>query len=196
MIEGLKPFYNNTLRPVARLFSSIGLHPNYITLFGLLLFIGAAWFCAVSRWYYALTAVIIGSCMDGLDGILARENDMKSRFGAILDSTCDRISEIALLGGIAFFYMNSSSYRFWGPVLCFIALNCSLLISYIKARCEGVGISCNRGILQRPERLILLSTGLLTGPSIMIWILVGFSVLGFATVIQRIFQAAAGDMTR
>ena len=193
MIEGLKPFYNNTLRPIARFFNVIGLHPNYVTLFGLLLFIAAAWFCAVSRWFYAFAVVVAGSCMDGLDGMIARENNLNSKFGAILDSTCDRITEMALLGGIAFFYINSTSYRFWGPVLCFIALNSSFLISYIKARCEGVGISCNRGILQRPERLILLSAGLLTGPSIMIWILVGISVLGFATIIQRIHQAAAGD---
>jgi hypothetical protein len=68
----------------------------------------------------------------------------------------------------------------------------SLMVSYVKARCEGAGVSCNRGIMQRPERLILLCIGLLLGPRTMIFILGGLSILGAITVVERFFQAYKG----
>ena len=193
MLEGLKPFYTRTLRPVTRLFLGLGLHPNHITIFGLVLFIIAGWLCAHSFWHYALLAVIAGSLMDGLDGILARESNKISRFGAILDSTSDRITEFVLIGGIAMCYIKNENYSVYGPMICFIALSVSFLVSYIKARCEGEGIKCSRGLLQRPERLILLCAGLLAGPQSMFWILCGISIIGGVTVIQRLLQAAAGE---
>ncbi len=192
MLESLKPFYNNTLRPVARLFLRIGLHPNHVTLLGLMLFIAGGWLCAKDRWYLALIVVIIGALMDGLDGLLARESGKKTDFGAILDSSCDRLTEMALLGGLSVYYLRSDGYTLYGPLLCFAALCSSVMVSYVKARCEAAGISCSRGLLQRPERIILLCAGLLAGPSVMIWILCSLFLLGSITVVQRLFQAASG----
>lgn len=196
MIEALKPFYNATLRPVTRLLLNIGIHPNGITIFGLILFMAGGWCCAIAKWHIALIFVIAGSLMDGIDGLLARESGKQSEFGAILDSSCDRLTEMALLGGIAIFYQRYGlGDSFTGTILCFSALCGSVMVSYIKARCEASGISCSRGLLQRPERLILLSFGLLLGAKIMLWILGVVTIAGFFTAFQRILQAAAGKKT-
>jgi CDP-diacylglycerol--glycerol-3-phosphate 3-phosphatidyltransferase len=191
MLESLKPLYNATLRPAARFCDRIGLHPNHITIFGLLCFIEAGVLTCLNSWHYALLLVIAGSLMDGLDGVLARESGKKSRFGAILDSSFDRLTEMALLGGLLVFYQEFEKYREAGPILCFCVLSSSVMVSYVKARCEGAGIACSRGLMQRPERLILLSFGLLLGPYVMFWILIAMLTLGAVTVFQRFFEAAA-----
>lgn len=193
MLEPLKPFYNATLRPAALLALRAGIHPNHVTVFGLLLFITGGVLCAQSRWLAACIVVIGGSLMDGLDGVLARESGKKSQFGAILDSVSDRLTEMALIGGLLFFFLNGIPDNVVkGVLLCFSALCNSVMISYIKARCEAAGISCKRGLLQRPERLILLCVGLIGGPGIMLWILGVITVAGCITIGQRMMQAASG----
>jgi CDP-diacylglycerol--glycerol-3-phosphate 3-phosphatidyltransferase len=192
MLEPLKPLYNKTLRPVARICLRRGIHPNHITILGLLFFIAAGILCGRNSWLKALILVIIGSLMDGLDGVLAREGGKKSTFGAILDSCCDRLTEMALLGGLLFYYQRSTFFPEYSPLLCFIALCSSVMVSYVKARCEGVGIACTRGLLQRPERLILLCIGLVAGPAVMLWILGVIGLLGLTTMMERLFQASKG----
>lgn len=190
MIESLRPLYNATLRPVARVFLRFGIQPNHVTILGLLLFVASGIAVALDAWISAVILMIAGSLMDGLDGVLARESEKTSRFGAILDSCCDRLTEMALLGGLLYYYQQHTLFFSLGPILCFAALCTSVMISYIKARCEGCGISCGKGILQRPERLILLSVGLLAGPVGMLYILGGLLLLGCVTMVQRLVQAA------
>lgn len=203
MLEGLKPLYNNILRPLVRPLVAIGLHPNHLTLGGLALFAAAAWFIYKDQWVLALGLVIAGSLLDGLDGLVAREAGKKSVFGAILDSGCDRLTEILLIGGVLGYLLSAPvisfsrpfltlSTRAWGLVFCYTAVTMSLMVSYIKARSEGMGVACNRGIMQRPERLILLCAGLLLGPRAMVFILGGLSLLGAITVIERFFEANKG----
>jgi CDP-diacylglycerol---glycerol-3-phosphate 3-phosphatidyltransferase len=193
MLEPLKPLYNATLRPAARFCIKIGLHPNHITIIGLLFFIAAGIICVLNSWYYAVILVVAGSLMDGLDGVLARESGKKSTFGSILDSSFDRLTEMALLGGLLVYFQQKEPFTYLGPILCFCVFGTSVMVSYIKARCEGEGIACSRGILQRPERLVLLSLGLLLGPRVMIWILTLMLILGTITVFQRFFEAAANS---
>jgi CDP-diacylglycerol---glycerol-3-phosphate 3-phosphatidyltransferase len=186
MLEPLKPLYNAVLKPAAKLLLRIGIHPNHITLFGLLLFILGGYFSAVSRWKYALIAVIAGALMDGLDGVLARESGKKTVFGAILDSNCDRLTEMALIGGVLSFFLTLENPSIAGVIVCFTAVCASVMVSYVKARIEAAGIACSRGFLQRPERIIALCFGLFFGPKVMIWILAGISVAGFITFLQRL----------
>lgn len=190
MIESLKPFYNKVLRPFALFLGKLGIHPNHITITGLLLFTIAAWLCSTGSWKTALILVICGSLFDGLDGVLARETGKKSIFGGILDSSCDRLTEIALFSGLLLYYLKNPSVNYMEIILCFTGISGSVMVSYVKARCEGGGIQCSRGILQRPERLILLSIGLLAGPSSMFWILLIISVLAAVTTVQRLIEAA------
>ena len=186
MLEPLKPLYNAFLRPAAKLLLQIGIHPNHITLFGLLLFILGGYLSAVSEWKYAMYAVIAGALMDGLDGVLARESGKKTIFGGILDSSCDRLTEIALIGGVLYFYLTTDQNTVLGAMACFAALSGSVMVSYVKARIESDGIHCSRGFLQRPERIIALCFGLFFGPTVMFWILTGITIAGFITFLQRL----------
>jgi CDP-diacylglycerol--glycerol-3-phosphate 3-phosphatidyltransferase len=100
---------------------------------------------------------------------------------------------MVLLMGILVYFLKSSQVNQLGVILCFASICGSVMVSYIKARCEGAGITCKGGIFQRPERVIILSAGLLAGPSKMVWILCALTVFSWITVIQRIFEAAANS---
>lgn len=190
MLESLKPLYHAVLRPAVRLFAYLRISPNQLTVFGALLFIAAGFLTAGSHWLWALLLVVLGSFMDGWDGLLARETGQKSVFGAILDSSCDRITEIALFFGLVVFYFDRPGTGRTGVCLAALAMAGSIMVSYVKARCEGESLVCKRGMLQRPERLILLSFGLLLGPAVMLWILGAITVLGWYTTVERLVMAA------
>jgi len=186
MIEGLKPLYVAALKPLSRLLSRFGIHPNAITITGVLFFCAGGYVTAIGYWKTALLFFGVGACMDGLDGVLARDRGKKSRFGAVLDSVCDRITEIAWLGSLmAYYCMNRITIL---PLLVFAALCSSIMVSYVKARAEGAGFECSRGVLQRPERLIILALFQFLGPRYMAWGLAAIAGLSVFTVFQRLIE--------
>jgi CDP-diacylglycerol--glycerol-3-phosphate 3-phosphatidyltransferase len=189
MIEGLKPFYNATLRPVGKLLAQMGIHPNVITMAGVALFCGAGWYAFKGQWRISLLFVIAGACMDGLDGLVAREYNKKSVFGAVFDSTCDRLTEIVWISGICAYYALRAPSPL-GVLLCIAALSGSFMVSYVKARADGAGVPCTGGILQRPERIILLAACLLIGPRAMPWGLGVMAVVGYVTMVERLIAVA------
>jgi CDP-diacylglycerol---glycerol-3-phosphate 3-phosphatidyltransferase len=189
MLEILKPLYNALLLPFARLLSRLHIQPNTITILGLLISVLAAYYAAHGRWFPAAVCIGAGSCMDGLDGVLARYAGNKTSFGAIFDSTSDRLTEIFWLFGILFFYVNHPAFGNWGIYLSFIAIAGSLMVSYVRARCEGVNIPCKTGMLQRPERIVILIGCFLAGPGIMVWGLGVLSAFAAVTVGQRMVVA-------
>ena len=94
-----------------------------------------------------------------MDGRVARLGNMSSKFGALYDSVLDRYSELFTLFGISY-YLILQGY-FWGSIITFLALIGSLMVSYVRARAEGLGLECKVGIMQRPERVVLTSLGAL-----------------------------------
>jgi CDP-diacylglycerol--glycerol-3-phosphate 3-phosphatidyltransferase len=189
MIQGLKPLYNAALRPALKLFVALRIRPSHITILGLLLFGATGWFSSAGRWYTAAGLAVLGGLADGWDGLLARETGQKSTFGAILDSTCDRLTEILWLLGLLHFYVKNPAFGTWAPHLCFLGISGSIMVSYVKARSEGESVECAGGILQRPERVILLLAGLLAGPQAMLWVLAALALLSYLTVVQRLLEA-------
>jgi CDP-diacylglycerol--glycerol-3-phosphate 3-phosphatidyltransferase len=188
MIEGLKPFYNKLLLPLAALLHKQRVHPNSVTIFGFICFCIAAGLTAMDRWLLAALPVIVGACMDGVDGQLARMGKSESRFGGILDSTLDRMTEIVFVFGIFYYYLFAAQFQYRSVALIasFLCITGSLMVSYVKARAESSAIKCRGGFLQRPERIILLGVGLLLGPTGMMWC-VGICACGaYFTVVQRI----------
>jgi CDP-diacylglycerol--glycerol-3-phosphate 3-phosphatidyltransferase len=131
--------------------------------------------------------VLFSGLFDILDGALARLTNQATRFGALLDSTFDRISDAVLLMGVLALYIRSGGST--EIVLIFLALIVSLLTSYVRARAEGLGINCPIGLFTRTERVIILALGLLFSPlykfSIFIALLL-LVVFGFITVVQRL----------
>ena len=186
MIERLKPLYNAGLRPFARLLARTGIHPDILTVIGLILFGFGGWLTVLGYWRCALIVLVIGSLMDGLDGVLAREADRRSTFGAVLDSVCDRFTEIIWIGSIIVFYIKNAVFNGMYIYISFAAITGSLMVSYVKASAEGAGIECSKGILQRPERLIILALFQLLGPEKMPWGLGIIAVFSYLTVLQRL----------
>ncbi|MFO7696530.1 MAG: CDP-alcohol phosphatidyltransferase family protein [Anaerolineae bacterium] len=170
------------IQPLARWLGERQLHPNTITILGFVLTAGASVIIGVGQLKWGAVAMLVASATDALDGTLARITSQQSRFGAFLDSTLDRLSEgVVLIGLLTWF----ASQRMAGAaVLTSVVLLGSLMVSYTRARAEGVGYACKVGMLTRPMRVILLGVGMLSP-----WLvptLVILAVLTWATSVQRI----------
>jgi CDP-diacylglycerol--glycerol-3-phosphate 3-phosphatidyltransferase len=170
--------------PLARMLAAMRVTPNVMTLIGFLLNVVAAWIIASGRLRFGGVFMLFASGLDGLDGALARLTGAQTRFGAFLDSTLDRLSEGATLLGLATWSLVEG--RTPELYLIFLALLGSVMVSYTRARAEGLGLSCTVGLLTRPMRVGLLGLALLTP-----WlrpILVILTVLVWFTVVQRMLH--------
>lgn len=189
MIESLKPLYTRLLGPFAKICAALHLLPNTVTATGLIMSAVAAWLIATGAWLLAAICIGICACTDGLDGLLAKLTGKNTRFGAIFDSSTDRITEILWFGGLLFFYCGREPIGRTEILFTFIALSGSMMVSYVRARCEGVNVPCKGGFFQRPERIVVFFVCLLAGPNIMTWGLVALSCATYATVIERLIRA-------
>ena len=159
------------INPVVKGMIKIGMTPNMVTTIGMLGQIAAAVLLIIAGYraghgqpYYPLMiwagGVMIGfSVFDMLDGQVARIGNMASRFGAMYDSVLDRYCELFNLGGIIYFFLQAGNLG--AGLVTFLALVGSLMVSYIRARAEGVGIECKIGFMQRPERVVVTVLGVL-----------------------------------
>lgn len=147
------------LNMIARGLSALGMTPNVLTLIGFFAMCGIAVVLA-NGWFALGGALIIASgALDALDGTLARLTNRVTKFGAFLDSTTDRFAEGALFFGILHWYLQQGLT--WVAYVIFLALLGSLMVSYTRARAEGIGLECKEGLLTRFERVALLVIGLL-----------------------------------
>lgn len=144
--------------PVVRFLSRTPITPSAITWFGFLLTVGAAALIITGHLLAAGFVVLIAGFFDMLDGALARRINQTTRFGAVLDSTLDRLAEAVVLLGILVVYAGEQSIT--GILLVSVALVGSLLVSYIRARAEALGLECQVGLFTRAERVIVLVLGL------------------------------------
>lgn len=178
------------IRPLARL----GVTPNTLTVIGLLLSILTAWVIAQGYLVDGGVLVLFAGIFDMFDGAMARVSNTATTFGAFFDSTLDRFSESIILFGLLFYALQRpglhdsswpfASEQFWMITLIFGAVVGSLMVSYTKARAEGLGLECKTGLLARPERVVLLAIGLLTGMSI--WAVLLLAILSQLTAIERV----------
>ncbi len=170
--------FDKPLTPVAK---RISVNPNVITVIGFLITTIAA--IAIP---YSLklggVLIICGGFFDMFDGIIARVTGKVTDFGAFLDSVLDRYSDSFLLAGFLWFFLKNGSAS--GVLLSLGTMIGTLVISYTKARAEGLGRNCHTGIMERPERVILMAFAALTGWALSImWILF---ILTHVTVLQRV----------
>jgi len=156
--------------------------PNHLTLIGLFVTLVAAVFLALGLWIAAGIAIIVAGLFDLLDGTVARSQGRVTAFGAFLDSVIDRYSDFALFIGIFFHYATTG--RPYLMLLACLAAMGSFLVPFTRARAETVIPSCKVGIMERPERIILLACGALF--NVMVYILWILTILTHITVIQRI----------
>jgi CDP-diacylglycerol--glycerol-3-phosphate 3-phosphatidyltransferase len=181
--EAARKYFRILYEPPARLFSSLGVSPNVITMVGFFLMIVIAVLLAQGYLFWGGILIIIVGLFDAMDGTLARMMGRTSRFGAFLDSTLDRYSEAVIFFGL-FIYLSGQNQRL-EMILIYATMVGSLMVSYARARAEGIGISLKDGLFTRFERVFLLVVGLLFNQlTIVLWILAVFSNF---TALQRIY---------
>jgi len=169
--------------PIVGILSKSGVTPNTLTLTNLALNIVAAYVIATGHFLLGGVLILGSGLFDLLDGALARFTKQTTKFGAVLDSTVDRISEAATLCGLLIWYVAKEGATL-EIVLILAVLIGSFLVSYIRARAEGLGWECQVGLFTRAERVIVLAIGLLVDQVfIALCILVIFV---FVTVVQRL----------
>ncbi|MEJ2682770.1 MAG: CDP-alcohol phosphatidyltransferase family protein [Candidatus Sulfobium sp.] len=170
-------------KPLAGVARKIPFSPNVLTVAGFVVTVIASG-VLLADLRTGGVVVLVGGAFDVLDGVVARINGRSSRFGAFLDSVLDRYSDAAILLAIAWNLADRNNYR--GAMLCLGTLVGAFLISYTRARAEGLGENCNHGLMERPERVILISFGAIAG--LMVPVLWALFVLTHFTVLQRIYH--------
>jgi CDP-diacylglycerol---glycerol-3-phosphate 3-phosphatidyltransferase len=192
-----RSFFGRGITPLGEWLARRGISPDLITVVGtigttasaLIFFPRGLWFTGAALcWAFVM--------LDMLDGAVARATGRNSKFGAVLDSACDRVADAAIFAGLAWYFARHDQP--WLLAAAMLCLVLGSLTSYIKARAEGVGLTCNVGIAERAERLIIVLVG--TGVSgaflgipyaqaVSLWILVAASTITvgqrFATVYQQ-----------
>jgi len=173
-------------QPIARVLAKTGISPTALTWTGFLIALGGGALIALGYPFIAGVAVLVGAAFDMLDGALARLTNRVTRFGAVLDSTLDRLGEVAVLLGILVAYAQSGSVA--GILLTGLALPGSLLVSYLRARAEAIGLDCKVGLFTRTERVVIVSLGLLFSwvDYALIAALAIIVFFSFLTVVQRL----------
>ena len=169
------------LGPVVQILVRLQVSPNVVSVTGFLVTIGAVGLFVGGAPVAAGLIFLLGSLLDVLDGELARASNRVTPFGAIFDSLLDRISEGVLLIAIAWYFAGSGEVA--GVVITVAGMLGSVSTSYVRARAEAVGMTCTVGWITRPERIIILTLGMIFGqlfPAIVI-----LFVLATLTVIQR-----------
>jgi len=171
------------IEPIARFIGWTGISPNFITVVGFLLTVGVAVVIGMGNLRIGGILIILAAGFDAVDGTLARTMGRTSRFGAFLDSTLDRFSEAIIFLGLFIFLAGQGAQT--ELVLIYMTIVGSLMVSYARARAEGIGVELKRGLLTRFERVGLLVIGLVFNQLlIVLWLLAIFSNF---TAVQRIY---------
>jgi CDP-diacylglycerol--glycerol-3-phosphate 3-phosphatidyltransferase len=180
------------IAPFVRLLARFGVTANMLTVAGAITNAVAAATLVYGHFAVGGVLVLLGGTCDLLDGALARKTGQQSRFGAVLDSTLDRYSDVLPILGLMLYYSGwseNSVLRFGGMTLCGIVILGSLLVPYVRARAETIIEHCDVGIAERAERVLIFAAGLILNFDIpALWIL---AIITHATVIQRLWYVRA-----
>jgi CDP-diacylglycerol--glycerol-3-phosphate 3-phosphatidyltransferase len=183
LTDRVRQWSRGILDPIAELLAKTGVSPNVVTFIGFLLMVLVG--VVISQGYLLAAGVllILAAVFDAFDGALARKLDRVTRFGAFFDSTLDRFSEAAVFLGILIYYQKQGAST--EVILAYLAIIGSLMVSYTRARGEGLGISIRGGLLSRLERMVIVMIGLILSQlTIALWIL---APLTNFTAVQRIW---------
>jgi len=195
--------FSDLVSPVSEWLIRMRVRPNTITSASAIVVIGAGAAFGLHMPRLGAAWLLLSGLLDVLDGQVARRGGMVSRFGAFFDSTLDRIGEAILFAGIAVFFQTApgQSVPELGVLLTLAALTGSFLVSYTRARAEGLDMDCQVGLAQRPERILGLGAPTLffgAGPGgiLLLVIVAALAVLSWVTVVQRVahvFRSSNGS---
>jgi CDP-diacylglycerol--glycerol-3-phosphate 3-phosphatidyltransferase len=159
-------------RPAVSLLVTLKFTPSAATFVGLAIAVIAAYFIGEGEFLIGGILVLLGSAFDLLDGGIARATRSVSKRGALMDSVFDRVSELAVLLGFAMYFVSGADESQPAVLLAFVAMSGSTMVSYVRARAEGLGVKGTAGFMTRPERVAILVVCLILGyPMAALWIL-------------------------
>jgi phosphatidylglycerophosphate synthase len=167
------------LNAIIKICVKLHIHPNILTLIGVLINVAAGVALAARRFVLAGVVMIVANIFDFIDGKVAHQLHLESRFGAFWDSTLDRFSDLALLTGLIFLYskLGRSDY----VLIAALTLIFSIMTSYARARAESLIEKCKVGFMERPERIVLFMIGAFTNRmAAVLWVILALSVLAVA----------------
>ncbi|HEV8399305.1 MAG TPA: CDP-alcohol phosphatidyltransferase family protein [Gemmatimonadales bacterium] len=194
----VKDGFVRLVAPIARAAIRAKIRPNVITTIGTLIVIGAGVAFGFGAIRLGGLLVLLSGVFDILDGQVARQGAMMTTFGAFYDSTLDRVGEAAVFAGLAVYFERGGvplGQQTWALGLALAALTMSMLVSYARARAEGLGLECKVGIAPRAERILILGApAMLFGPGrngmLLFWIVAVLAVAATITVVQRVVYVA------
>ena len=200
----LRATFTTLLTPIARLFLALGISPDVVTIVGTLgVSAGALVFFPQGKIWIGVLVITAFVFSDTIDGIMARSSGRSSKWGAYLDSTLDRVGDAAIFGGLVIFYAGLGE----NLVMAGLALACLILgmvVSYAKARAEGLGFTANVGIAERADRLVAVLVAAFFADLFNSTVLLGvvlalLALASFVTVLQRMLTVrrqalAAGEV--
>ncbi|MCK5737921.1 CDP-alcohol phosphatidyltransferase family protein [bacterium] len=193
--DNIRNWYLKLIQPIISFFTSKRLNPNHFTTMGLIVSIVAGYFYGSGMFRIGGIVYLLSGTMDIIDGKIARSSGQVTKFGAVYDSTLDRYSEMFILFGIIFHYshisgpfLGSLDLAFITAVVTAAALGGSIMVSYVRARAEGLDLECKVGIMQRPERIVYLGLSSMIHEYAMIFVLIIIAILSNFTAIQRLLH--------
>ena len=167
------------LRLIINASVALGIHPNMLTLIGVLINVGAAWALGKDHFLLAGVIMIVGNIFDFIDGKVAQESNTISKFGGFWDSVIDRFSDLALFVGLIYLY--SSMGRTDYVMVAALALTFSIMTSYTRARAESLIAKCKVGFMERPERIVRFMIGAFTNRmAAVMWVTLVLSIFSVA----------------
>lgn len=187
----LKDSYYAVINPLINLSIRYHANPNVFTTVGLILSGIAAIFACQGHFFVTGIFLLLSGICDSIDGTIARRSGRVSKFGALLDSTLDRYSETLIFLGMGYYFIREQAFLTSLGVA--IGLTGSLMVSYIRARAEGLGFECKVGLMQRVERILLLAFGALTFQFILVVVIWIIAILSNVTAIHRIVHIRQKD---
>jgi CDP-diacylglycerol---glycerol-3-phosphate 3-phosphatidyltransferase len=176
------------LRAIINFCVALRIHPNTLTLIGVIVNVGAAWALGLGKFMLAFVIMLVANIFDFIDGKVAHILKLQSQFGAFWDSTLDRFSDLALLTGLIFLYskLGRSDY----VMVAALALIFSIMTSYARARAESLVEKCKVGFMERPERIVLFMIGAFTNRmAAVLWVVLILSILAVANRIYYTYLA-------
>ncbi len=174
---------NVPLRGIIRASVTLRIHPNYLTLTGVLVNVVAAYALGVDSFKIAGVLMIVANIFDYIDGKVARELNAETPFGGFWDSVMDRFSDITLFIGLIYLYSHAGRADY--VIICALAMMFSIMTSYTRARAESIIPKCKVGFMERPERIVLFMIGAFTNRMAgVLWVIL---VLSIVTVAARIY---------
>lgn len=185
--SGIKQRVRGVVLPAALGMGRLGLTPNMLTFIGFLMVVAVGVVLGFGYFQIGGILFLLTTAFDMFDGALARATNRVSKFGAFFDSSLDRWAEAAIFGGMLIAFLRMPGDHFWEIVLIYAAIIGSLMVSYTRARAEGLGFTGDVGILQRPERIVILAVGLIV-PILLLPALILLVVFTHITAIQRIIH--------